>query len=84
MPRKRCDVPGGEGQPDEGPAYDLGAGVVTGSPFAEALPEPAVGERVAPAAAMPGEVPGEVDLGGQPAARASDGVMAGFVGRGPF
>ncbi|MFD4661654.1 hypothetical protein ACFWP2_39295 [Kitasatospora sp. NPDC058444] len=31
-------VPGGEGQLDEELAYDLSAGVVTGSPLVEALP----------------------------------------------
>ncbi|MEV6973236.1 hypothetical protein [Kitasatospora sp. NPDC093806] len=59
-------VPGREGQLDEELAYDLGAGVVTGSPLAAALPELAVGERVALAAvcalaaAMPGAVLGEL------------------------
>ncbi|WP_380282527.1 hypothetical protein [Kitasatospora purpeofusca] len=60
-------VPGGEGQLDEELAYDLGSGVVTGSPLAAALPELAAGERVAPAAvcapaaAMPGVVLGDLE-----------------------
>ncbi|MER7707716.1 hypothetical protein ABTX81_33065 [Kitasatospora sp. NPDC097605] len=32
---------------DEEQAYDLGAGIVTGSPLADGLPELAAGERVA-------------------------------------
>ncbi|MFF7459683.1 hypothetical protein [Kitasatospora sp. NPDC008115] len=60
-------VPGGEGQLDEELAYDLGAGVVTGSPLADGLPELTAGERVALAAvcalaaAMPGAVLGELE-----------------------
>ncbi|WP_051743030.1 hypothetical protein [Kitasatospora sp. MBT66] len=55
-------VPGGDGQLDEELAYDLGAGVVTGSVLADGLPELSAGERIAlvalcaPAAAMPGTV----------------------------
>ncbi|WP_328959055.1 hypothetical protein [Kitasatospora purpeofusca] len=37
----------GDGQLDEELAYDLAAGVVTGSPLAEDLPDLAVGERIA-------------------------------------
>ncbi|MEU9048620.1 MULTISPECIES: hypothetical protein [unclassified Kitasatospora] len=40
-------VPAGEGQLDEELAYDLAAYVVTGSPYAQALPELAMGERIA-------------------------------------
>uniref|UniRef100_UPI002F910856 hypothetical protein n=1 Tax=Kitasatospora sp. NBC_01519 TaxID=2903576 RepID=UPI002F910856 len=47
-------MPGGKGQLNEELAYDLSAGVVTGSPFAAALPELAVGERVALAAVCAG------------------------------
>ncbi|MFF2549263.1 hypothetical protein ACFVUY_42815 [Kitasatospora sp. NPDC058063] len=60
-------VPGGEGQLDEELAYDLGAGVVTGSPLADGLPELAAGERVALAAvcalaaAMPLAVLGDLE-----------------------
>ncbi|MGW3185484.1 hypothetical protein ACWDD9_40060 [Kitasatospora sp. NPDC001119] len=60
-------VPGGEGQLDEELAYDLSAGVVTGSPYAEELPELAMGERIALvavcalAAAMPGTVLGDLE-----------------------
>ncbi|MFJ7913064.1 hypothetical protein [Kitasatospora sp. NPDC096204] len=59
-------VPGAEGQLDEELAYDLGAGVVTGSPLATTLPDLAAGERVALAAvcalaaAMPSAVLGEL------------------------
>ncbi|MFB6888738.1 hypothetical protein ACFCX4_05400 [Kitasatospora sp. NPDC056327] len=59
-------VPGGEGQLDEEPAYDLGTGTVTGTPLANGLPEPTTGERVAPAAvrapaaAIPGAVLGHL------------------------
>ncbi|MFE2728779.1 hypothetical protein [Kitasatospora sp. NPDC059327] len=46
-------VPGGEGQLDEELAYDLSAGVVTGSVVADGLPKLTAGERIALAAAMP-------------------------------
>ncbi|WP_328959125.1 hypothetical protein [Kitasatospora purpeofusca] len=55
-------LPGGDGQLDEELAYDLGAGVVTGSVLAAGLPQLSTGERIALvavcalAAAMPGTV----------------------------
>ncbi|MEU4587405.1 hypothetical protein AB0F92_36020 [Kitasatospora aureofaciens] len=45
-------VPGGDGQLAEELAYDLAAGVVTGSPYAQALPDLVMGERIALAATM--------------------------------
>ncbi|MEU6973764.1 hypothetical protein AB0A71_39780 [Kitasatospora aureofaciens] len=54
-------VPGGDGQLDEELAYDLAAYVVTGSPYGQALPELAMGERIALAAAMPRTVLGELE-----------------------
>ncbi|MGW7582728.1 hypothetical protein ACWGKU_28745 [Kitasatospora sp. NPDC054768] len=60
-------VPGGEGQLDDELAYDLSAGIVTGNPYAEALPELSMGERIALitvcalAAAMPASVLGELE-----------------------
>lgn len=60
-------VPGGEGQLDEEPAYDLSAGIVTGSPYVAVLPKLSMGERVALvavcalAAAMPASVLGELE-----------------------
>ncbi|MFJ9448364.1 hypothetical protein ACIRRH_42130 [Kitasatospora sp. NPDC101235] len=60
-------VPGGDGQLDEELAYDLAAYVVTGNPYAEALPELAMGERIALvavcalAAAMPRTVLGDLE-----------------------
>ncbi|MFJ9447209.1 hypothetical protein ACIRRH_35970 [Kitasatospora sp. NPDC101235] len=60
-------VPGGDGQLDEELAYDLAADIVTGSPYAHALPELAMGERIALvavcalAAAMPHTVLGDLE-----------------------
>ncbi|MEU4118903.1 hypothetical protein AB0F71_30975 [Kitasatospora sp. NPDC028055] len=60
-------VPGGEGQLDDELAYGLSAGIVTGNPYAEALPELSMGERIALvavcalAAAMPASVLGELE-----------------------
>ncbi|MFH8385237.1 hypothetical protein ACH4E7_30580 [Kitasatospora sp. NPDC018058] len=60
-------IPGGDGQPAEELAYDLAADVVTGSPYAQALPELVMGERIALvavcalAAAMPRTVLGELE-----------------------
>ncbi|CAM5582551.1 hypothetical protein BOQ63_002585 (plasmid) [Streptomyces viridifaciens] len=45
-------VPGGDGQLAEELAYDLAAGVVTGSPYAQALPDLVMGERIALVATM--------------------------------
>ncbi|MFE5586395.1 hypothetical protein [Kitasatospora sp. NPDC056531] len=61
-------VPNGDGQLAEELAYDLSADVVTGSPYAQALPELAVGERIAlvaacalAAAMMPRTVLGDLE-----------------------
>ncbi|MEU4303112.1 hypothetical protein [Kitasatospora aureofaciens] len=60
-------VPGGDGQLAEELAYDLAAGVVTGSPYAQALADLVMGERItlvavcALASAMPGTVLGELE-----------------------
>ncbi|MFF7993409.1 hypothetical protein ACFZDG_26885 [Kitasatospora xanthocidica] len=60
-------VPGGEGQPDDELAYDLSASIITGNPYAEALPELPMGERIVLttvctlAAAMPASVLGELE-----------------------
>ncbi|MFJ8628435.1 hypothetical protein ACIRD3_37130 [Kitasatospora sp. NPDC093550] len=60
-------VPGGAGQLTEELAYDLSADVVTGSPYAEELPELSMGERItlvavcALAAAMPRTVLGNLE-----------------------
>ncbi|MFJ9448250.1 hypothetical protein ACIRRH_41520 [Kitasatospora sp. NPDC101235] len=60
-------IPAGEGQLDEELAYDLAASAVTGSPYAQALPELAMGERIALvavcalAAAMPHTVLGALE-----------------------
>lgn len=45
-------VPGGDGQLAEELAYDLAAGVVTGSPYAQALADLVMGERIALVATM--------------------------------
>ncbi|MEU8927747.1 hypothetical protein AB0D10_43750 [Kitasatospora sp. NPDC048545] len=60
-------VPGGEGQLAEELAYDLSASIVTGTPYAQAFPELAMGERIALvavcalAASMPASVLGELE-----------------------